>query len=43
MLALRRERIKYVFAPVWWDEYEVARAHSMRMMQLKPQSSKRKK
>src|SRR6202040_2395033 len=26
MLALRREKIKYVFSPVWWDEDEVARA-----------------
>jgi len=26
MLALRREKIKYVFAAVWWDEDEVARA-----------------
>ena len=26
MLALRRDKLKYVFAPVWWDEKEVDQA-----------------
>ena len=26
MQALRRDKIKYAFAPVWWDDKEVAQA-----------------